>query len=115
MGIQLRRIKVSGLKSSWEISLEKSDKQIPELKNRKKLTQEEKNEIAEIRKETKAVIADKDVSLNYKIKKLVDRVSPERLDSEREILKKEFNDIKESLEREMEEKIEAIYIRINKS
>jgi dGTP triphosphohydrolase len=100
---------VSGLKSAWEISLEKSDKLNPELKNRKKLTKEQKAEIAEIRTETKAAIADKDVSLDYKIKKLADRVPPESLESEKETLKKEFNDIKEKLEEEMEKKIEAIY------
>lgn len=100
---------MSGLKSAWEISLEKSDKLNPELKNRKKLTKEQKAEIAEIRKETKAAIADKDISLDYKIKKLIDRVPPESLEAEKETLKKEFNDIKEQLEQEMEKKIEAIY------
>ena len=100
---------MSGLKSAWEISLEKSNKLNPELKNRKKLTKEQKTKIAEIRKETKAAIADKDISLDYKIKKLEDRVPPERLEGEREILRKEFNDIKEKFEKEMEEKIDAIY------
>ncbi len=100
---------MSGLKSAWEISLEKSDKLNPELKNRKKLTKAQKAEIAEIRKETKAAIADKDISLDYKIKKLVDRVPPERIENEKETLKQEFNDIKEKLEKEMEEKIEAVY------
>ena len=69
---------------------------------------EQKTEIAEIRTETKAAIADKDVSLDYKIRKLADRIPPERLESEKEILKKEFNDIKEKLEEEMEKKIEEI-------
>jgi len=100
---------MSGLKSAWEISLEKSDKLDPEIKNRKKLTKEQKSQIAEIRKETNAAIADKEVSLDYKIKKLVDRVSPEKFKSEKEILIKDFNDNKKKLQQEMEEKIEAIY------
>ena len=37
-----------------------------ELKNRKKLTKEQKAEIAEIRTEAKVAIADKDVSLEQK-------------------------------------------------
>ena len=100
---------MSGLKSAWEISLEKSDKLDPEIKNRKKLTKEQKSQIAEIRKETNAAIANKEVSLDYKIKKLVDRVSPEKFKSEKEILIKDFNDNKKKLQQEMEEKIEAIY------
>ena len=100
---------MSGLKSAWEISLEKSNKLNPELKNRKKLTKEQKEEIAEIRKETKASIADKDVTLDYKIKKLADRVPPESLQSEIEKLKEEFKKDKEEMEAEMEKKIEAIY------
>ena len=47
---------MSGLKNSWEISLEKSNKMNPELKSQKKLTSKQKKEIAEIRKEYEARI-----------------------------------------------------------
>ena len=33
---------MSGLKSAWEISLEKSDKLVPEVKKQKKLTAKQK-------------------------------------------------------------------------
>jgi hypothetical protein len=100
---------MSGLKSAWEISLEKSNELNPELKNRKKLTKEQKAEIAEIRKDGKATIADKDVTLDFKIKKLPDRVPPESLPGEINLLKEEFLKEKEEIEAEMEKKIEAIY------
>ena len=54
---------MSGLKSAWELSLERSEKLVPELKNKKKITKKQKEKIAEIRKEYKAKIADKDVML----------------------------------------------------
>ena len=33
---------MSGLKSSWELSLERSEKLVPELKNKKEITEEQK-------------------------------------------------------------------------
>ena len=37
---------MSGLKSAWELSLERSNKLVPELKSQKKLTKKQKQEIA---------------------------------------------------------------------
>ena len=42
---------MSGLKSAWELSLERSEKLVPELKNKKKITKKQKEKIDEIRKE----------------------------------------------------------------
>ncbi|MEE3347266.1 MAG: hypothetical protein VX186_03800, partial [Nitrospinota bacterium] len=65
---------MSGLKSSWELSLERSNKLAPELKSQKKLTKKQKQEIAEVRNEYTAKIADLDVTSHDKIGKLSDRV-----------------------------------------
>ena len=70
---------MSGLKSSWELSLERSDDLVPELKSKKKLTKKQKEQIAEIRKEYAAKIADIDVTIQDKIRKLPDRVPPEEI------------------------------------
>ncbi len=99
---------MSGLKSAWEISLEKSNKLVPEAKNQKKLTQKQKDQIKEIRKEFKAKIADKDVTLQHKLKHLEDRVRPEELFEASEKLKEEFVKEKELLESEMDKEIEAV-------
>ena len=96
---------MSGLKSAWEISLEKSDEINPELKAQKKLDGKQKKEIAEVRKEYEAQIADKEVTLEYKIKKLIDRISPEQLEQETVKLKDQFAEEKQKLEKEAEEKI----------
>ena len=99
---------MSGLKSAWEISMEKSDKLVPEVKKRKKLTARQKKQIAEIRKEFKAKIADKDITLQHKLNHLAERIPPEQLEMESEKLKQEFAEEKEQLEKEMETQIEAI-------
>ena len=99
---------MSGLKSAWEISMEKSDKLVPEVKKQKKLTAKQKEHIAEIRKEFKAKIADKDVTLQHKLSHLAERIPPEQLETESEKLKQEFVEEKEQLEKEMETQIEAI-------
>jgi len=99
---------MSDLKSAWEISLEKSDKLVSGGKKRKKLTAKQKEQIAEIRKECKANIADKDITLQHKVKQLEERTPPELLHSESETLKQEFAEEKERLEKEMEAEIEAI-------
>ena len=99
---------MSGLKNSWEIGLEKSDSMDPEFKKRKKLTDKQKHAIAEVRMEFKAKIADKEVSLQFKLKKLPDRTPPEELETVAEKLKKEFVQEKIELEKEMETGVEAI-------
>ncbi len=99
---------MSGLKSAWEISMEKSDKLVPEVKKQKKLTARQKENIAEIRKEFKAKIADKDVTHQHKLNHLAERTPPEQLVMESEKLKQEFAEEKEQLEKEMETQIEAI-------
>jgi hypothetical protein len=100
---------MSDLKSAWEISLEKSDKLVPEVKKQKKLTPKQKEHIAEIRKEFKAKIADKDVTLQHKLNHLAERTPPEDLAIESESMKQEFSEEKEQLEKEMEAQIEAIH------
>lgn len=99
---------MSGLKSAWELSLEKSDKLVPELKDQKKLTAAQKKDIAEIKNEYKAKIADKDVNLQHKLKRLTDRVPPESLGAAMEELTREFHEEKASLEKELEEKLNAV-------
>ncbi len=99
---------MSGLKSAWEISMEKSDKLVPEVKKQKKLTARQKERIAEIRKEFKARIADKDVTLQHKLNHLAERTPPEQLEMESEKLKQEFVEEKEQLEKELESQVEAV-------
>ena len=99
---------MSGLKSSWELSLERSDDLVPELKTKKKLTKKQKEQIAEIRKDYVAQIADRDVTTQDKIRKLSDRVPPEEIEGARQILEAQFREEKKALDEDMEKEIEAI-------
>ena len=99
---------MSGLKSAWELSLERSDKLVPELKNKKKITKKQKELISEIRKEYKAKIADKDVMLQDKLRKLHNRIPPEEMQHAMVELQKEFAEEKKAYEDKMEKEIESI-------
>ena len=99
---------MSGLKSSWELSLERSDDLVPELKSKKKLTKKKKDQIAEIRIDFTAQIADRDVTMQDKVRKLSDRVPPEEVAGAKMKLEAQFRDDKQSLEEEMEKEIESI-------
>ena len=99
---------MSGLKSSWELSLERSEDLVPELKSQKKLTKKQKEEIAEIRKDYTAQIADRDVTMQDKVRKLSDRVTPEEIADAKRLLETQFREEKQSLEEEMEKEIESI-------
>ena len=99
---------MSGLKSSMELSLERSDDLVPELKSKKKLTKKQKDQIAEIRIDFTAQIADRDVTMLGKVRKLSDRVPPEEVADAKMILEAQFRDDKKSLEEEMEKEIESV-------
>lgn len=99
---------MSGLKSAWELSLEKSDKLVPELKGKKKLNEQRKKQITEIRKEYKAKIADKDVMVQDRLNKLSLRTPPEERELVAEELMRQFADDKKALEEQMESEVEAV-------
>ena len=99
---------MSGLKSSWELSLERSEDLVPELKSKKKLTKKKKDQIAEIRIDFTAQIADRDVTMQDKVRKLSDRVPPEEVADAKMKLEAQFRDDKQSLEEKMEKEIESI-------
>lgn len=98
---------MSGLKSAWELSLEKADKMNPDSK--RKLSDRQKKQIAEIRKEVQAQIADKEITVQHKLSRLADRLPPERVPQEAEELKKKLIEEKQLLEKEMDLKIEEVY------
>ena len=99
---------MSGLKSAWEVSLEKSNEMNPELKSNKKLTTRQKNAIAEIRREYEARVADKEVTFDHKLQKLADRVSPDQFSAESEKLREELSIDKRRLEEEMKNQVQEV-------
>ena len=96
---------MSGLKSAVELSLERSDKLAPELKSQKKLTKKQKQEIAEIRNEYAAKIADRDVMFQEKMRKLPEQIPPDEVEAVKAELEKQFRADKKALEDEMEKEV----------
>jgi len=99
---------MSGLKSAWELSLERSNKLVPELKSQKKLTKKQKQEIAGVRSEYAAKIADLDVTSHDNIRKLSDGVPHEEIGAIKAELEKQFRSEKKVLEEKMEKEVEAV-------
>ncbi len=99
---------MSGLKSALELSLERSDKLAPELKSQKKLTKKQKQQIAEIRNEYAARIADKDVTFQDRVQKLSEQVGPEEIEVAKKELEEQFRSDKNKLEEQMEKEVEAV-------
>ncbi len=99
---------MSGLKSAWELSMERSDKLAPELKNQKRLTKKQKHEIAGIRNEYAARIADKDVTFQDKLRKLSDRVPLEEMEAAKAELGQQFLSDKKTLEEQMEKEVATV-------
>ena len=99
---------MSGLKSAWELSLEKSEELVPELKNKKKITKQQKERINDIRKEYIAKIADKDVMVQDKLRKLNDQIPPDEIKYAMEALQKDNAEEKKILEGKMEKEIESV-------
>ena len=104
---------MSGLKSAWELSLERSNKLVPELKSQKKLTKKQKQKIAEVRNEYSAKIADLDVTSQDKIRKFSDGVPPEEIGAIKAGLEKQFRSEMKVLEEKMEKEVEAVRNRKN--
>ena len=78
------------------------------MKSKKKLTKKQKEQIAEIRKEYAAKTADRDITMQDKVRKLPDRVAPEEITEAKITLETQFREEKASLDKEMEIEIESI-------
>jgi uncharacterized membrane protein YkoI len=95
------------LKSAWEIALEKTGKFKPSA-DESKLSQEQKDMIAEIEREYQAKLAEKEIMLQSKIKKLERGSSPIEFHQQAEALRQEAEREKVALQEEKAKKIEAI-------
>ncbi len=93
------------IKSSWEIAMEKlgMDKE-----REGKLTEEQRRNLEELRKEYKAKRAELEIMLKAKLGKLADRTRPEEIHMKREQMKKEYSEELERLREEEEAKRKRI-------
>jgi hypothetical protein len=93
------------MKSAAELAMEKANKvsgsKLP------KLTDSQKEAIAEIRRVTKAKIAERKIYLDEKLSNLPDGPAETKV---KDTLLKEYNDIKEKIEADMQADIEKVKV-----
>jgi hypothetical protein len=88
------------MKSAYELAMERLNKQAPTVK----LTEAQKQRIAELDAEYKAKIADREIFIRGKIEKAIDKGDAEELEQ----LDKQLVSDRKSLQAEFEEKKERI-------
>jgi hypothetical protein len=96
------------MKSAFEIAMEKLKKMEGQTDEDISLTEEQKNMIADIKKECNAKIAEKEIMMQSKIKELAYQGEPIEVREQTELLQKEFAEEKIRLEQEKDKKIEEI-------
>ena len=95
------------LKSAWEIALEKAAGLNTDV-SAPKLSPEQREKISNIEKEHQIKIAEKEIMLQAKLKKLASEYSPAELQQQAMVLSQNFVQEKNSLEEEKGQKIELI-------
>ena len=88
------------LKSAWELALEK----LQENGSVRKLTEQQKQQISEIRKKYQARIAEREISLQSQMRKAAQEGALEQVES----VQKQLVEERQVLQAEMEEKVEEI-------
>jgi hypothetical protein len=101
---------MAGMKSAVELAMEKLGKQhakddtIP-------LTDEQRREIGDVRKQYEAKIAEKEIMLQAEIRGLVQRHPPHEAAAAAKELQEKFQETRKALQQELEEKIAVIRTR----
>lgn len=98
------------MKSAVELAMEKLGKrqvQEPVLP----LTDAQRREISDLRKQYEAKIAEKDIMLQAEIRTLIQRRPPQEAVATARELQEKFQETKTALQQELEEKIAAIRAR----
>ena len=101
---------MAGMKSAVELAMEKlgkrhaKDDTIP-------LTDEQRREIGDVRKQYEAKIAEKEIMLQAEIRGLVQRHPPHEAAAAAKELQEKFQETRKALQQELEEKIAMIRTR----
>ncbi|MBI3089991.1 MAG: hypothetical protein HYY96_04940 [Candidatus Tectomicrobia bacterium] len=95
-----------GMKSALELAMERARK-LQGGEDEGRLSDAQKQRIAELRKEYEAKIAEKEIMLASNLQKMRRRTPPEEIPTKAQELQREFQEAKAALQREKEEKIAA--------
>jgi hypothetical protein len=101
---------MAGMKSAVELAMEKLGKLRTE-ESSSPLTDTQRQEIGELRKQYEAKIAEKEIMLQAEVRQLVQRRPPHEAVATAQELQEKFQEAKKALQQELEEKIAAVRTR----
>jgi hypothetical protein len=101
---------MAGMKSAVELAMEKLGK-LQAQEPSTPLTDEQRQEISDLRKQYEAKIAEKEIMLQAEIRQLVQRRPPHEAVATAHELQEKLQEAKKALQQELEEKIAAVRSR----
>jgi hypothetical protein len=103
---------MAGMKSALELAMEKINTQQAQAETAVSLTDAQRQEIAELRKQYDAKIAEKDIMLQAEIRQLMQRRPPQEAMVAAQELRERFQQTKKALQEELEAKLATVRSRI---
>ena len=101
---------MAGMKSALELAMEKLNARQAE-ESPASLTDAQRQEISDLRKQYEAKIAEKEIMLQSEIRQLVQRRPPQEAMAAAHELREKFQQTKKALQEEVEAKIAAVRTR----
>jgi len=102
---------MAGMKSALELAMEKINAQQSQAETTAALTDAQRQEISELRKQYDAKIAEKDIMLQADIRQLMQRRPPQEALVAAQELREKFQQTKKALQEELEAKIAIVRSR----
>ena len=102
---------MAGIKSALELAMEKINAQQGQAETAVSLTDAQRQEISDLRKQYDAKIAEKDIMLQADIRQLMQRRPPQEVLVAAQELREKFQQTKKALQEELEAKIATVRSR----
>jgi hypothetical protein len=102
---------MAGMKSALELAMEKINAQQGQAETAVSLTDAQRQEISDLRKQYDAKIAEKDIMLQADIRQLMQRRPPQEVLAAAQELRGQFQHTKKALQEELEAKIVTVRSR----
>ena len=101
---------MAGIKSALELAMEKLKARTSE-ESTVALTDVQRQEISDLRKQYDAKIAEKEIMMQSEIRQLIQRRPPQEVMAAAQQLREKFQQTKKALQEELEAKIAAVWTR----
>ena len=99
---------MAGMKSALELAMEKINAQQAPAETPVSLTDAQRQEISDLRKQYDAKIAEKDIMLQADIRQFIQRLPPQEALAAAQELREKFQHTKKALQEELEAKIATV-------